>query len=83
MTCISYLNNGFKVGATIGLVGFNVKVTITSGRAVVATYGTVPDGEFEIAATDGHSQSILSLTRRDAEDRTVQVVTSVNYGKGP
>lgn len=71
------------VGATIGLVGFNVKVTITGGRAVVATFGKLPDAEFEIAGADGTSQSILSLTRRDSEGRTVQVVTSVNYGKGP
>ncbi len=60
-----------------------MKVTITGGRAVVGTYGTVPDGEFEVAGSDGHSQAVLSVTRRDTEGRTVQVVTNINYGKGP
>lgn len=83
MTWYSYLNPRFNVGATIGPVSFNVKVTITGGRAVVATFGKLPDGEFEIAGADGSSQSILSLTRRNPQGRTVQVVTSVIYGKGP
>jgi hypothetical protein len=83
LSCYSYETARYLRGATIGLVGFNVKVTITGGRAVLGTYGTVPDGQFEVAGSGGPSREVLSLTRRDPEGRKVQVVTSVNYGKGP